>query len=87
MNTIQEFIKLNNKIQTILHEKNIDWEFKYDMIFSENISRKVFSLLKELGTPLDYYDPDTSYAEDVIAFANAVEQKVKNLDQIKKIFD
>ena len=49
---------------------DLEWEEKYDMIFSEEISRK-FSL--------DYYDPDTSYEEDVMAFMNALDEYMRNL--------
>ena len=41
----------------------------YDMIFSEHISRKIL-------IDLDYYDPDTSYEEDVTAFVNAFNDKM-----------
>jgi hypothetical protein len=53
---------------------DLSWKKKYDMIFSEEVSQK-FSL--------DYYDPDTSYEDDVNAFMGALdeymaEQKIIN---------
>lgn len=45
------------------------WESKYDRVFSNQISGKVFSLIR-----LDYCDPDTTYKEDVLAFASAFNQ-------------
>lgn len=40
-------------------DSSISWEAKYDLIFSERISKRV---------SFDWYDPDTSYQEDVTAF-------------------
>lgn len=57
---------------------DLEWEEKYDMIFSEEISRK-FSL--------DYYDPDTSYEEDVMAFMNALDEYMRKQDIISKQID
>lgn len=35
-----------------------------------------------MNLELDYYDPDTSYEEDVQAFANAVYYKVDHLAKV-----
>lgn len=53
-----------------IYDSNLPWDTKYDLIFSENISRKIFSLVR-----LDYYDPDTTYEEDVKAFISALKEK------------
>lgn len=50
------------------------WEIKYDLIFSEAISKRVSQLIR-----LEYYDPDTSYEEDVRAYVDALENKVAEL--------
>jgi hypothetical protein len=42
-----------------IFESSISWEAKYDLIFSDNISKKV---------SFRWYDPDTSYEEDVTYF-------------------
>jgi len=42
-----------------IFESSISWKAKYDLIFSDNISKKV---------SFDWYDPDTSYEEDVTSF-------------------
>jgi hypothetical protein len=55
----------------IFDSESLSWEAKYDLIFSKDISRKVFDLID-----LRYYDPDTSYEEDVKAFVNALNEKV-----------
>ena len=72
-------VSLEQKLYSIYDEANrivqsdISWEEKYDLIFSENISKKVFSLCS-----LDYYDPDTTYEEDTLAFMSALENRVNN---------
>lgn len=60
-------------------------EEQYDLIFSEHLSRTVFRLFRELGTELDYYDPDTSYEEDMDAFINAFQDKMDRLGNLKDI--
>lgn len=60
----QEKSKLYDKAKNII-ASNLPWDEKYDFIFSKEISHN-FSL--------DYYDPDTSYEEDVMAFMNALDQ-------------
>ena len=55
-------------------DSDLPWEDKYDMIFSEEISRK-FSL--------DYYDPDTSYQEDVMAFMGALDDYMRKQEIIE----
>ena len=58
-------------------------EVKYDLIFSDKISRFVFNFFNTIRSPLEYYDPDTSYQEDVDAFMSAFNEKVNFLDNPK----
>lgn len=85
MNNYDELINLNEKVQRLITE-DINWEIKYDLIFSENVSRKVFNLMKELNIRFDYYDPDTSYEEDSLAFSNALNEKVEELKKVEYMF-
>ena len=71
---LRELHKTVNKI----YDSEADWETKYDLIFSESISKTIF---REIH--LHYYDPDTSYEEDVTAFVNAFNDK---MEQINKAF-
>ena len=64
---------LYNKAEEIV-ASNESWKDKYDLIFSDEISKKVFEL-----TNLDYYDPDMDYNDDVLAFMNAFENKINEL--------
>lgn len=54
-------------------------EIIYDMIFSQKISKQVFSLFQQTPIRFDYYDPDSSYEEDYMAFINAFREYVKIL--------
>jgi hypothetical protein len=58
-------------------------QFKYHTIFSQYISRPMFFRfnLREL---YDYYDPDTTYEEDVGAFIRAVRLLKKDLDSVMR---
>lgn len=85
MNNYDELINLNEKVQRLITE-DINWEIKYDLIFSENVSKKVFNLMKELNIRFDYYDPDTSYEEDALAFSNALNEKVEELKKVEYMF-
>lgn len=54
----------------IFEGQNITWEEKYDLIFSDDISRKV---------RFDYYDPDTNEQEDVTAFMEGFKRHMEEL--------
>jgi hypothetical protein len=58
----------------------MDWEYKYDMIFQIGKDH-IYSELDSLGIALDYYDPDTSYEEDVTAFVTELHCIREKLDQ------
>ena len=58
-------------------ERAVSWKTKYDLIFSEDLSRAVFKLVR-----LDYCDPDTSYEDDVRAFVSALEDKAAELRDV-----
>jgi hypothetical protein len=56
-----------------------NWGVKYELIFKPGLSKQAFKLCSELGSSLDYCDPDTSYEEDVMAFVTALNSKVCEL--------
>jgi len=73
---------MNYEEKKVIYEKakriiasDLDWEEKYDIIFSEEISSK-FSL--------KYCDPDTSYEEDVLAFMDALDEYMTKQEQINR---
>jgi hypothetical protein len=53
-----------------IYDSSISWEAKYDLIFSERISRKV---------SFSWYDPDTSYEEDLTEFMRAFDYYMGNI--------
>jgi hypothetical protein len=59
-----------SRVDSIFYS-DIDWKYKYDMIFQIGKDH-IYSELDSLGIRLDYYDPDTTYEEDVTAFVNAL---------------
>jgi len=71
--TKEKLLKINKKANDIINDEFLTWEEKYDRIFSDKISKKVFELIR-----LDYWDPDTSYEEDVQAFMSAFNERLKN---------
>lgn len=84
-----ELKRLNNQLQELisntfaasLESESLDpWEATYDVVFSKQLSTRVYTALKTMNQTLEYYDPDTSYEEDVLAFANAVQEKTQQLD-------
>ena len=71
---INEIEIINRDVKQIIDNDGLEWSEKYNMIFSSNISLRVFELIN-----LDYYDPDTSYEEDVMAFASALNEWVNRV--------
>lgn len=65
--------KLHTKANRIL-DSSLTWSEKYDLIFSDKISKKVMKIIH-----LDYYDPDTSYEEDVRAYMDAFNERIKTI--------
>jgi len=66
--TMKELSRLIDEASEIFHSE-ADWEVKYDAIFAMNIWQKI----REAGFGFDWYDPDTSYEEDVTAYFRALE--------------
>ena len=78
-NQLQELV--NNTFSSSLDSELLDpWEATYDVVFSKQLSTRVYTALKTMNQTLDYYDPDTSYEEDVRAFATAVQEKTEQLE-------
>lgn len=63
---MEELLNLHMKAREIV-ESNLSWEAKYDLVFSETLSKRVF----QIARGFDYYDPDSSYEADVMAFYTA----------------
>lgn len=87
MSKYQELINLNEKVQKLVNQEDVDWELKFDLIFSPEISRRIFQIFDELNISFDYYDPDTSYEEDVLALSTALEEKMKEIKKVAYMFE
>jgi ATP:corrinoid adenosyltransferase len=74
-NSIEFIQRIYDKAKKIYEAKDLEAEEKYDMIFSDEISRKV---------NFDYYDPDTSYEEDVAAFMRGFEEYIETVQRKSK---
>jgi hypothetical protein len=55
------------------------WSHTFDQVFSASISGRVVALFDEIRFEFRYYDPDGSYEDDVVAFANAFHDRVAEL--------
>lgn len=53
-----------------------DWKRLYRFVFSDRISGVVYSIIPDF----DWYNPDTTYQEDVCAFINAF---LREMDELK----
>lgn len=70
-----EFISLAREVRRIC-DTNASWETKYELVFSESVSCRLLRLV-----PVDWYDPDTTYEEDVLAFCRAVNEKADDIEK------
>lgn len=83
--------RLNTQLQALI-ENTVDesivsssaepWEATYAMVFSASVSKPIYQALKELNQQFDYYDTDTSYEEDSVTFATAVNDKVEEIQTL-----
>lgn len=55
------------------------WSTAYGLVFSKTCSQRADALFKELNVHFDYYDPDTSYEDDVEAFASALNNSCEQI--------
>lgn len=71
--------KLLQSISTAeaIFQSESDWEYKFERIFG--MSGDIKQLMDELGLSFDYYDPDTTYEEDVTAYVEALRKVKGNL--------
>ncbi len=67
-------VLLHNQCRAVV-DSAVDWEVKYDFIFSKGVSQKV---------PFEWCDPDTTYEEDVQAFMKAFDENVRNYRVLAK---
>ena len=74
---VSEFIDLADQAVAI-RDSDASWETKFHLIFSADIARAIY----DTGMHFNYYDPDTSYEEDTLAFVQAAQEKANELRNI-----
>ena len=77
MENVRKFLTLTANAVTI-RNSSADWETKYDLIFSNEIS----GAIRQTNITFDWYDPDMGYDDDVIAYVEALEKKARQLTLI-----
>ena len=74
--------QLCEKLISIAETNDLNYEDKYAIIFSPKFSQLFYNILEELNIKFEYYDPDSTYDEDVLAFSNALKD---NLERFRLI--
>ena len=82
LNSNLQALVSNTCSASVIEDISDHWETTYDLVFSDALSKPIYQALRELNQRLDYYDPDSSYEDDVLAFASAVEDKVQQLQVV-----
>jgi len=78
-NNVTEQLKNVQKEANEIYNSDMSWETKYKLIFSKNISRRFNELIEEINEHFSYYDPDSDYDDDVIAFMSAMNEKIEEI--------
>ena len=66
MDKIRRYLTLADQVFQIA-ESDVPAKTKYELIFSDELSRSLGQLFS-----LDYYNPDTSYEDDIAAYVTAL---------------
>lgn len=53
----------------------LSWEDLYDIVFSKKVSKQIYKILPNFT----WYDPDTTYQEDVVAFITQFKEYFKTI--------
>ena len=73
----QEKVKIHERAKRIV-ASNLDWDKKYDMIFSAEVSYNFH---------FDYCDPDCGYEDDVLAFMKGLDNYMREQKIISQQID
>ena len=75
MGKVKQMDQLIEEIDELIriYETDIDWESKYDLIFYTH-KETIHPLCNDIGMNFDWYDPDTSYEEDVRSYMEALKE-------------
>ena len=63
----------------IMNDDADPWFAAYEKVFNPKMSGQIKNTLSQMNNSLDYWDPDTTYQEDVLVYACAVQEKVDSI--------
>jgi len=69
-----KYMKMFKELSGIVEDDRFDWDRKFEFCFSSGLYHQMQELYK-----VDYYDPDTSSKEDVMAFYIAAKSMCKDM--------
>jgi hypothetical protein len=69
------------KDQEKIFASDADWKMKFDVVFKRHHAI-IRGLLERCGISFDWYDPDTSYEEDVRAYMRALTELRERLEKL-----
>lgn len=67
---------MENIVDFSYNDHENDWRIAYNVIFSEEVSQKLLSIRS-----FDWYDPNTTYKEDVLAFYRAAKVEYGQIEK------
>ena len=68
-----EVLQLIETADNLMKAEHLDWEDRYDMIFALRVQDPI----RDLGWTFEYYDPDTTYEEDVKALVGYLTETMR----------
>lgn len=77
MSAVSRLIRLIERAEEVFRSE-ADWEIKFDTIFGMYIWREI----RSAGYGFEWYDPDTSYEEDVTYYVNALTEFKERLQKL-----
>lgn len=92
LDRMNELRQLCDRVGTLIEltesSKAVDpWRTVFGLVFSPVIAGRVRELCRSLGLGFDYLDPDSSYEDDVRAFAAGLVEFKKELEHLMPAFE
>lgn len=72
---LQNFYEKLSKWEEEAVLEELSWEDLYDIVFSKKVSKRIYKILPNFT----WYDPDTTYQEDVVAFITQFKEYFKTI--------
>jgi hypothetical protein len=77
---VAKLARLTEIATAIVDDAQTPWKVRFEAVFDDGIAQEV----SDLGFVIEYYDPDTSDEEDVLAYVNALVAKSTCLQRAVK---